>query len=569
MTEAIYKSLIDVLLERFPVPEEELNSARAEAESKKISLEDALVEANLVPSSAIVLAKAHYLEMPPLTLVGFEPDADLVDLLPQQVWAQLKMIPICKTGKLLTIAVADPFNIMGIENLKIQIDYRLFPVVVDEKELVGILETINKDSAMDLEDILRDIEDDSDLEVGKDETSHENLEEMLENAEDAPVIRIVNSILIEALRKHASDIHIEPMEKKIRLRYRIDGMLYENPSPPKSVQSAISSRIKIMSNLDIAERRIPQDGRFKIKALSKEVDIRVSYLPTVHGEKIVMRILDKTALAPSLDALGLDPKPYADLKYAVGRPHGLLLVTGPTGSGKTTTLYSALQEVNTPDVNIVTVEDPVEYQLGGINQVQARAEVGLTFAAGLRSILRQDPDIVMIGEIRDAETATIAVQAALTGHLVLSTLHTNDAASAIARMAYMGIEPFMLSSSLVLTQAQRLYRKLCPFCKKEIELPVETLRLNHLDPDVFDGSTLFAANGCPKCGGIGYKGRGALMEILLLDDDIKATILRTSESTEIRKMAVQKGMATLRDVGLQKVRDGITTIDEILRVTGE
>jgi type IV pilus assembly protein PilB len=569
MTEAIYKSLIEVLLERFPVPEEELNSARAEAESKKISLEDALVEANLVPSSAIVLAKAHYLEMPPLTLVGFEPDADLVDLLPQQVWAQLKMIPVCKTGKLLTIAVADPFNIMGIENLKMQIDYRLFPVVVDEKELIDVLETINKDSAMDLEDILRDIEDDSDLEVGKDETSHENLEEMLENAEDAPVIRIVNSILIEALRKHASDIHIEPMEKKIRLRYRIDGMLYENPSPPKSVQSAISSRIKIMSNLDIAERRIPQDGRFKIKALSKEVDIRVSYLPTVHGEKIVMRILDKTALAPSLDALGLDPKPYADLKYAVGRPHGLLLVTGPTGSGKTTTLYSALQEVNTPDVNIVTVEDPVEYQLGGINQVQARSEVGLTFAAGLRSILRQDPDIVMIGEIRDSETATIAVQAALTGHLVLSTLHTNDAASAIARMAYMGIEPFMLSSSLVLTQAQRLYRKLCPFCKKEIELPVETLRLNHLDPDVFDGSTLFAANGCPKCGGIGYKGRGALMEILLLDDDIKATILRTSESTEIRKMAVQKGMATLRDVGLQKVRDGITTIDEILRVTGE
>jgi type IV pilus assembly protein PilB len=569
MTEAIYKSLIEVLLERFPVPEEELNSARAEAESKKISLEDALVEANLVPSSAIVLAKAHYLEMPPLTLVGFEPDADLVDLLPQQVWAQLKMIPICKTGKLLTIAVADPFNIMGIENLKMQIDYRLFPVVVDEKELIGVLETINKDSAMDLEDILRDIEDDSDLEIGKDETSNENLEEMLENAEDAPVIRIVNSILIEALRKHASDIHIEPMEKKIRLRYRIDGMLYENPSPPKSVQSAISSRIKIMSNLDIAERRIPQDGRFKIKALSKEVDIRVSYLPTVHGEKIVMRILDKTALAPSLEALGLDPKPYDDLKYAVGRPHGLLLVTGPTGSGKTTTLYSALQEVNTPDVNIVTVEDPVEYQLGGINQVQARAEVGLTFAAGLRSILRQDPDIVMIGEIRDAETATIAVQAALTGHLVLSTLHTNDAASAIARMAYMGIEPFMLSSSLVLTQAQRLYRKLCPFCKKEIELPVETLRLNHLDPDVFDGSTLFAANGCPKCGGIGYKGRGALMEILLLDDDIKAMMLKTSEATEIRKIAIKNGMTTLRDVGLQKVRDGITTIDEILRVTGE
>jgi len=392
---------------------------------------------------------------------------------------------------------------------------------------------------------------------------------MLENAEDAPVIRIVNSVLIEALRRHASDIHIEPMEKKIRLRYRVDGVLYENPSPPKGVQSAISSRIKIMANLDIAERRVPQDGRFKIKALGKEVDIRVSYLPTVHGEKIVMRILDKTALAPSLEALGLDPKPFEDLKFAIGKPHGMLLVTGPTGSGKTTTLYSALQEVNNEDVNIITVEDPVEYQLGGINQVQTRAEVGLTFAAGLRSILRQDPDIVMIGEIRDGETASIAVQAALTGHLVLSTLHTNDAAGAIARMAYMGIEPFMLSSSLVMTQAQRLYRKLCPFCKKEIELPVETLRHNHLKPELFEGSTFFTATGCPKCGGVGYKGRGALMEILLLDDDIKATILKTSEATAIREIAMEKGMTTLREVGLQKVRDGITTIDEVIRVTGE
>ena len=569
MTEAIYKSLIDVLLERFPVPEEELDKAREEADAKGIALEEALVQSSLVPDSASVLAKAQYLEMPPLTLAGFQPDDNLIDLLPRQVWAQLKMLPVCKTGKLLTVAVADPFNIMGIENLKMQIDYRIFPVIVDEKELISVFESVSKDSALALEDILRDIEDDSDLEVGKDETSHENLDEMLENAEDAPVIRIVNSILIEALRKHASDIHIEPMEKRIRLRYRVDGVLYENPSPPKVVQSAISSRIKIMSNLDIAERRVPQDGRFKIKALGKEVDIRVSYLPTVHGEKIVMRILDKSALAPSLDALGLDPKPFEDLKYAIGKPHGMLLVTGPTGSGKTTTLYSALQEVNTEDVNIITVEDPVEYQLGGINQVQTRAEVGLTFAAGLRSILRQDPDIVMVGEIRDGETASIAVQAALTGHLVLSTLHTNDAAGAIARMAYMGIEPFMLSSSLVMTQAQRLYRKLCPFCKKETTLPVETLRLNHLDPDLFDGTPFYTANGCPKCSGIGYKGRGALMEILLIDDDIKTVMLKTSEATAIREIAVEKGMTTLREVGLQKVRDGITTIDEVIRVTGE
>jgi type IV pilus assembly protein PilB len=468
---------------------------------------------------------------------------------------------------MLTVAVGDPFNIMGIENLKSQVDYQISSVIADTKEIMGTLDSAVKDSSIALEDILKDIEDDSELEVGHDATSADNLDEMLESAEDAPVVRIVNSILIEALRKHASDIHIEPMEKKIRLRYRIDGVLYENPSPPKSVQSAISSRIKIMANLDIAERRIPQDGRFKIRALGKEVDLRVSYLPTVHGEKIVLRILDKSSLAPSLDALGLEQKALDDLKFAIGKPHGMLLVTGPTGSGKTTTLYSALQELNNEDVNIITVEDPVEYQLGGINQVQARAEVGLTFAAGLRSILRQDPDIVMIGEIRDNETASIAVQAALTGHLVLSTLHTNDAAGAIARMAYMGIEPFLLSSSLVMTQAQRLYRKLCPFCKREVAIPEKTLRFNHLNPDEFKNATFFEAKGCPKCSGLGYKGRGALMEILLVTDELKAKILETAEASTLREVAVRNGMKTLRETGLDKVREGITTIDEIMRVT--
>jgi type IV pilus assembly protein PilB len=507
--------------------------------------------------------------MTPVSLDGFSPDSSLVELLPRSTWIQLKMLPLCKTGKLLTVAVADPFNIMGIENLKTQIDYQVFPVIADARDLLSSLEGAAKESSVALEDILKDMEDDSELEVDQEVAHADNLDEMLDSSKDAPVIRIVNSILIEALRKQASDIHIEPMEKKIRLRYRVDGVLYENPGPPKSVQSAISSRIKIMSNLDIAERRIPQDGRFKIKALGKEVDLRVSYLPTVHGEKIVMRILDKSALAPSLEALGLEQKALEDLHYAIRKPHGMMLVTGPTGSGKTTTLYSALQELNKEDVNIITVEDPVEYQLGGINQVQARPEVGLTFASGLRSILRQDPDIVMIGEIRDQETASIAVQAALTGHLVLSTLHTNDAAGAIARMAYMGIEPFLLSSSLVMTQAQRLFRKLCPVCKQQITLPEKVLRRNHLDPDQFKEVTFFAAKGCPKCGGLGYKGRGALMEILLLDDEIKAKILETAEAGALRELAVRNGMKTLRETGLAKVREGLTTVDEILRVTTE
>jgi type IV pilus assembly protein PilB len=560
---------MEVLSARFPVSTEALSAAQAEAEKSGNPLEEVLVEQGTVPAETMLLAKADYLEMTPVSLDGFSPDSSLVELLPRSTWIQLKMLPLCKTGKLLTVAVADPFNIMGIENLKTQIDYQVFPVIADARDLLSSLEGAAKESSVALEDILKDMEDDSELEVDQEVAHADNLDEMLDSSKDAPVIRIVNSILIEALRKQASDIHIEPMEKKIRLRYRVDGVLYENPGPPKSVQSAISSRIKIMSNLDIAERRIPQDGRFKIKALGKEVDLRVSYLPTVHGEKIVMRILDKSALAPSLEALGLEQKALEDLHYAIRKPHGMMLVTGPTGSGKTTTLYSALQELNKEDVNIITVEDPVEYQLGGINQVQARPEVGLTFASGLRSILRQDPDIVMIGEIRDQETASIAVQAALTGHLVLSTLHTNDAAGAIARMAYMGIEPFLLSSSLVMTQAQRLFRKLCPVCKQQITLPEKVLRRNHLDPDQFKEVTFFAAKGCPKCGGLGYKGRGALMEILLLDDEIKAKILETAEAGALRELAVRNGMKTLRETGLAKVREGLTTVDEILRVTTE
>jgi type IV pilus assembly protein PilB len=569
MSEKAYRTLMEILLDRFAIPETAIETARPEAEKNGIPLEEVLVTQGTVPAAVLLLAKAEYLEMTPISLDGFLIDQSLVDILPRTTWVQLKMLPLCKTGKLLTVAVADPFNIMGIENLKTLVDYHISPVIADPKDVLSVLEGSNKESSKGLEDILKDIEDDSELEIGRDTTSAENLDEMLEGAADAPVVRIVNSILIEALRKHASDIHIEPMEKKIRLRYRVDGVLYENPSPPKSVQSALLSRIKIMANLDIAERRIPQDGRFKIKALGKEVDLRISYLPTVHGEKVVMRILDKTALAPNLESLGLEQKALEDLKFAIAKPHGMLLVTGPTGSGKTTTLYSALQELNTEDVNIITVEDPVEYQLGGINQVQAKPEVGLTFASGLRSILRQDPDIVMIGEIRDNETASIAVQAALTGHLVLSTLHTNDAAGAIARMAYMGIEPFLLSSSLVMTQAQRLYRKLCPFCKQQIDLPEKILRTNHLDPDRFKDVTFFNAKGCPKCSGLGYKGRGALMEILLLDDEIKAKILETAEASALREVAVRNGMRTLRDTGLIKVGEGLTTIDEVLRVTTE
>lgn len=558
--------VVDILLSRRTLREEMLRDLREEAHTSGRRLEKILLEKNLVSPIDMTLALAEYLKMPPLTLAHFNPDSDLLEILPREMLLQHAMVPLAQTGNLLTLAVADPFDVVGIEEAHAHTHLEIMPVVVAEKEVTDLLHRFTEEPGKGLEDIIRGVSE-SEVEVGHDEQEEVSLEEMLESAEDAPVIRIVNSIMIEAIRKRASDVHIEPMEKRIRLRYRIDGSLYETPSPPKSLQSAIISRVKIMANLNIAERRIPQDGRFRIRALGKEADVRVSLLPTVYGEKIVMRVLDKSALSPSLSALGLDKKAYEDLEYAIRQPHGMLLVTGPTGSGKTTTLYSALQELNTEDVNIITVEDPVEYQLPGINQVQTHAEVGLTFATGLRSILRQDPDIVMVGEIRDSETAAIAVQAALTGHLVLSTLHTNDAAGAVARLRYMGIEAFLLASSLIMTQAQRLYRKLCPACRKERKLPLEILRLNHIDPERFANVPMYEAVGCPKCFNTGYKGRGALMEILLVDDAIRSLILEEASAGVIRDQAVKNGMITLREAGLQRVRDGQTSIEEILLVT--
>lgn len=565
-TTTLGERVVEILLKRRAIKENVLEGARHDAAAANARLEKFLVDKNLVSGAEMTLALSEYLKMPPMTLAHFTPSTDLLDLIPREDLQKHLMLPVTRSGRMLTVALGDPFDVIGLEEIHSLTNMDIVPVVVPEKEVTELLARFLKDTGQGLEEVIRDAAE-GDVEVGLEQKDEVSLEEMLESAGDAPVIRIVNTIMIEAIRKKASDIHIEPMEKMIRLRYRIDGLLYESPSPPKSRQSAIISRIKIMSNMNIAERRIPQDGRFKIRAVGKEADVRVSILPTVHGEKIVMRILDKTSLAPSLGALGLDQKSYENLKYAIDQPHGMLLVTGPTGSGKTTTLYSALQELNKTDVNIITVEDPVEYQLHGINQVQTHAEVGLTFAAGLRSILRQDPDIVMVGEIRDGETAAIAVQAALTGHLVLSTLHTNDAAGAVARLLYMGIEAFLLASSLIMTQAQRLYRKVCPACKRPREIPIEILKLNKVDPAIFEGATLYEAHGCPKCFNTGYKGRGALMEILLVDEKIRALMLKDCSASAIRDQAVENGMMTLRTVGLQKAKEGLTSIEEILMTT--
>ena len=564
----IKKSLIDYLKQIHSFEEGVLENAQKEAEQSGVSLEFFLVQQEIVSDTEMALATAKYLDLRPISLSEFSPQNDLIDLIPKERWKEFKSIPICRTGTCLTIAMADPFNIVIRESISSATQLELTPVVAIESEITAVIETISRKSPQGLEDILKDMaEDDNELELSS--SGDANLDEMDVNSDDAPVIRIVNSILIEAMRKGASDIHIEPMEKSVRLRNRVDGVLYESPSPPKNLQNAMISRLKIMSGLDIAERRIPQDGRFKIKALGKEVDIRMSMLPTVHGEKVVMRILDKSSLAPSLAALNLDALAQDNFTYALAQPFGMILVTGPTGSGKTTTLYSALQELNQIGTNIITTENPVEYQLEGINQVQINPVVGLTFASALRSILRQDPDVIMVGEIRDGETATIAVEAALTGHMVLSTLHTNDAAGAIARLVDMGIEPFMLASSLLLTQAQRLYRKLCPICKKEMDVPTEVLQKNRIDPARLEGVQFYEKVGCPKCSGNGYKGRGAVMEILLINEAIRKTILGNPEADAISNIAVKNGMRTLRDSGLERIKEGLTTIEEIMRVTAE
>jgi type IV pilus assembly protein PilB len=557
----------DILLFRRMIDAKTLEEAEESARTSGIRLEKYLIEKKLVKAVDMTLALSEYLKMPPISLSHLNPDPHLLELIPRETMAKRLVIPVARVGKALTIALGDPFDLIAIDEIGTLTGLHITPLVAPEHEISNVLTRVFEESSQgfDMEELMRDSE--SDVQVVEDSDQEQSLEEMLESAEGAPVIRMVNMILVEALRTGASDIHIEPMEKRVRLRYRIDGSLTERPGPPKNLQAAVISRVKIMADLDIAERRVPQDGRFNIKALGKEVDLRVSVLPASHGEKVVMRILDKTSLAPSLAALGLDDVSEKAMEYAIQQPHGIILVTGPTGSGKTTTLYSCLQDLNKPDVNIITCEDPVEYQIEGINQVQINSDVGLSFASALRSILRQDPDIVLVGEVRDAETAEIAIKAALTGHLVLSTLHTNDAPGAVTRLIDMGIEPFMLGSCLVLAQAQRLYRKLCVSCRAPTQLPSAILEANNIDASFFEGRRIFKAVGCPRCSN-GYKGRGAIMEVLLVDDAIRQGILMGYNTGQIRDLARKNGMITLKDAGLSRVRDGITSLEAALEVTG-
>ncbi|MFO7870729.1 MAG: GspE/PulE family protein, partial [Kiritimatiellia bacterium] len=524
----------------------------------------------VVPAAEMTLAVSEYLNIQPINLAHFVPDAELVDMISWEALKRHQAVPIAKTGRNLTVALGDPFNILAQDELQTLTGLEVTPLVASEKDVEEVLlrSRGDKTDAIDMEDVMQgDIGDEMEV-TGQDETEAHDLEEMMESAEDRPVIRMVNMILIEAVRLKANDIHIEPQEDFVRLRYRIDGVLVERPSLPKSLQSAIISRIKILSDLDIGEHRLPQDGRFRIHTLGKAIDVRVSILPTIFGGRVVMRTLDKGALFPDLKSLGLDKQAHQSLSYAISQPHGIILVTGPTGSGKTTTLYSCLQELNKPDVNIITCEDPVEYQIPGIIQVRINEEAGCTFAASLRAILRQDPDIVLIGEIRDSDTAEIAIKAALTGHLVLTTLHANDACGTITRLLDMGMEPFLLASSVILTQAQRLYRKLCPACRQPDKVPKARLKEYGFDPEFFKDSKIYKGKGCPKCHNIGYRGRGAAMEVLMIDNDIRAAMIQHTPADEIRDIAVKKGMITLAHTVMNQVKKGETSIEVGLKIAG-
>jgi type IV pilus assembly protein PilB len=458
--------------------------------------------------------------------------------------------------------MANPTNIFAIDDIKFITGYDVDPHVASEGSLKRALDRAY-DSAGTMADVMKSIDD----ELSVVEEAPETDDAGLAGADEAPIVKLVNSLIYDAVRKGASDIHMEPYERSLRVRFRIDGVLQEMMSPPFKFKAAIISRLKIMAELDIAERRVPQDGRIKIKVQGRTIDLRVSSLPTIFGEKIVMRILDKGNLNIDLEKLGFEAAAMREFVSAIANPYGMVLVTGPTGSGKTTTLYSALSRVNTPEVNVMTAEDPVEYNLDGINQVLVHEDVGLTFAAALRAFLRQDPNIIMVGEIRDLETASIAVKAALTGHLVLSTLHTNDAPSAIGRLVDMGIEPFLVCSSVNLVLAQRLVRRVCPNCKKLITLNDEVLRELQLDPADAATGTFYQGSGCMDCSSTGYRGRQGVYEVMPMTPKLRELVLERASANEIKRMAIQEGMLTLRRDGLMKLKRGFTTTEEILKET--
>ncbi len=564
----------ELLVRAGRVTQAQLNEALAVQKEHGGRVGGNLVKLGYINDRQLVEALSQHFKVPSVDLAGMEIDESVIKIIPADIARKYTILPVNKAGATVTVAMIDPTNVFAMDDVKFMTGYKVEPVVASETAIRAAIDRYyGSTHAIELKKVMEDLTEDAtgtDLEV-LDEEEDLDLATLEEESEQAPVVKLVNIILTDAIKRGASDIHIEPYEKEYRVRYRIDGLLYEMMHPPLKLKEAMTSRVKILAKLDIAEKRLPQDGRIKIKTKIsgkvKDLDYRVSVLPTLFGEKIVMRLLDKDKLMLDMSKLGFEAESLRRFEQAILKPYGMVLVTGPTGSGKTNTLYSALQRINTPEVNILTAEDPVEFNLTGINQVQMREQIGLNFAAALRSFLRQDPNIILVGEIRDFETAEVAIKAAMTGHLVLSTLHTNDAPSSINRLMNMGIEPFLVATSVHLIVAQRLVRRVCTFCKEPIEVPTSAVVDAGIPEAEARNLKLFKGRGCERCSNTGYKGRVGLYEVMEIEDEVREMILSGASAYELRQKAIQKGMMTLRGSGLQKVRDGMTTLEEVLRET--
>ena len=561
---AVFKErLTELLVTQGILSKERLQEAFEIQKKKAVSLREVLLKEGFVDEAKLISVLSESLYIPTLNLSNYRIDASLAEVVPERMSRQYHLVPISRIGDNLTVAMADPLNIFALDDLRLFTGHRIEPVIALEKDILLAINNVYRHKEHNVS--LLEQEKEAGGRLSQDTVV--KVDDFRDQTNAAPIVKIINLMILEALKKRASDIHVEPQEFDVRIRYRIDGELADAFRIPKSNQNAIIARLKIISGLDTTETRLPQDGRFKIKSADKEVDFRVSSLPTSFGQKMVLRILDKSSLSLGLQRLGFSSQAMSAFNEVIHKPYGMILVTGPTGSGKSTTLYSVLSQLNTPEKNIITIEDPVEYQLAGISQIQVNSEISLDFASGLRSILRQSPDVILIGEIRDGETADIAVKAALTGHLVMSTLHTNNASQVITRLVDMGLEPFLVASSLIMSSAQRLIRLICAHCKEpdnDVSRPI--LKSLGLSPDI----ALFRGRGCRLCGNTGFYGRNALLEILMIDDIIKEMVVKGSSAQQIEDYAVSKlGMKTLRQEAIGKAKEGLTTLAEVVRVTAE
>jgi type IV pilus assembly protein PilB len=558
----------DLLVSKGLLTSKQLENALQEQKISGNKLGSSLVKLGYISEKNLVSFLSRHYGVPAIDLSEVQIDPEAIKMIPPDVVFKYQVIPIKRVGSTLRVAMSDPSNILAIDDIKFLTSCHVEVFVSTESTIKAAVDKFY-DSSSSLAEIMGSMDGAENMEL-LDDTEDVDIQQLQQASEDAPVIKLVNLILNEAIKRRASDIHMEPYEKIFRVRFRVDGVLQEFMKPPMKLKNAIISRVKIMAKLDIAERRLPQDGRIKIKfGKDKEMDFRVSVLPTLFGEKVVMRLLDKTSLQLDMTKLGFEEKPLSDFKEAIHKPFGMVLVTGPTGSGKTTTLYSAITELNQISENISTAEDPVEFNLMGINQVQTHEEIGLTFAACLRSFLRQDPDIIMVGEIRDFETAEIAIKAALTGHLVLSTLHTNDAPSTINRLLNMGIEPFLVASSVNVIVAQRLTRRVCEACKVPVQISPQMLRNLGVPEEEISNYNCYKGNGCSQCSNTGFKGRVALYEVLPVKEEIRELILQGASASEVKREAMRVGMKTLRQAALTKLKEGVTTVEEVLKSTVE